>query len=462
MHKLFNFLYKKNLIRRNKLELTRLNNLSSTQVIDFSKAIVDFSKVEIKSDQTQLFSHCASSSLAGGAEVCANPECRIQKLDSLARFSILYSDHVYINNYFSKYTDQHFLKNKESRGLIKSFANDLKVLFYIKPLIETGKIRLATPDHHICPGCLANIKYGENAAQRMDKAIIQLNKAYEKHTNAYLVFLGKEYAIECSGPEPYYEHGGGFIVLNKSSKRIISHSLFSAAKQHGKVKIPLQVLKKIGFISSFFVGNVVKNMAFDVATSQLTNTSFVTDNRLDINFLDAISQQQTEYIEERNNVAFKHLTSEVPFLADVAIGDLIKLRDSEQESFILFRQALNEAIDQFVKERNIPRSSIAKAIFQDVVYPHLTMLDKKVKLAKKSLRIKPVRTLGSTMALLSFGLFTGFVPAELKPIASLFGSTLGGTQFIKDLLAINDAENDIKMDKFYFLWKVKNKVRSVQ
>jgi len=63
-----------------------------------------------------------------------------------------------------------------------------------------------------------------------------------------------------------------------------------------------------------------------------------------------------------------------------------------------------------------------------------------------------------TVAALSFGLMTGFLNTKIGPIAAALGLPKIASD-IEKILGVRDAENVIKNDDMYFLWKVKERGR---
>jgi hypothetical protein len=84
-----------------------------------------------------------------------------------------------------------------------------------------------------------------------------------------------------------------------------------------------------------------------MATATTFKSSFITDKEAHLNFINSLHSK--DLIVRNNNLALNHLTSIVPFIEDVYLNDILKIREREKESFILSRQALNEAILSFSK-----------------------------------------------------------------------------------------------------------------
>src|SRR5262249_27371069 len=101
------------------------------------------------------------------------------------------------------------------------------------------------------------------------------------------------------------------------------------------------------------------------------------------------SVSNNQDIERRNSIACKYLSSMVPFVEDVAIADLIKLRNREEDAFIRYRRALNQAIDEF-KEGGTFTERDARTLYSDVIARRLSSLEQGMKDARGDLLRKPL------------------------------------------------------------------------
>jgi hypothetical protein len=153
------------------------------------------------------------------------------------------------------------------------------------------------------------------------------------------------------------------------------------------------------------------------------------------------------------------LSSIVPFIEDVALADIMKLRKREEESFISYRQALNKAIDTFRSSGDDFTVHDAQALHADVIAPSLATLDRSVEEAKKDLISKPFRSLAGIVGVISFGMLTGLVPPDIAPLAKTIGLIKFAGDLVKDTMAVGDKERVIRNDQFYFLWKLKKRMR---
>jgi hypothetical protein len=151
----------------------------------------------------------------------------------------------------------------------------------------------------------------------------------------------------------------------------------------------------------------------------------------------------------------KYLTCLIPFIDSVDSSKLIRLREDEQESFALFRSALNKAIDEYKVHGGTLTQRDAQAIYADIVQPRLAALDAKIRAAKRRLVKKSVREVLGWMGAISFGYYTGIFTGNPFAGAAAFGAAKAGAELLESTMTKSDVKETIKQDDMYFLWRVK-------
>lgn len=449
---LFEILRNTNLLTNDeKVNTPAIASLSTTQIVDITELLTnEMSSVTETTDRT-AFVHSASLSLGGSREACMELGCRSSKVDQLARFALMYSDRVYINNFFADYSH---IKDSFSGDIIKrTFFHDLIIAVLLRPLVEMGSIVFFTPPAHTCTQCWAEQSFGPDAGRRLMAEYKRLEKEYFSHTSVKLKKENNGYELTCEGPEPYYEHGSLATPLSNLPEPLsASKQIINRLGKGEEVTLSEGMRRKLA-VHKQFVGQVMNNISYELTTSQILKTSFLTDKPMHISILNSLSSDMN--IEKRNSIALKHLTSMVPFIDELEIKDLIKLRKREEEAFIQYRSALNEAIDEFRLNKSGFTENDARSLYSDVIAPRLSALEQRTQHAKRDLLSKGYRPLIAVTAAISFGLYTGFIPAEIAEIAKVIGFTKVAADILEKIMAFGDAEKTIKSDELYFLWKVK-------
>jgi hypothetical protein len=454
---LFGMLEYHDLLSKEGVRESTVKSLPKEKLFELAEAIVQVTQSDKRETSKTIFAHSASLSLGGGREGCSQLKCRSSRVNELARVALMYSDKVYIDNFFTEY--EHIRNHLGKPGHIPNeakvrqrFFEDLYVLFQIRPLIEEGLIVLFSPPRHMCAHNLANISFGADANKRLQKEEKRLTKEYLSKSSATIETWHDEYLVFCRGPEQYFEHGGqGKLYYDLPTPISSMPTILKKLNKGEEVPLSYNVFKRLK-IHKAFARDVVRNIGYDLATAQLMNTSFLTHKLLHISFLQSISDNPD--IERRNTIALKHLTSFVPFVEDVNISNLIELRKREQEAFILYRQALGKAIDEFKSNKESFKTRDAQALYSDVIAPRLTTLEQRIQYAKRDLVVQPARSIAAFVGVISFGVYAGFIPTDIEKLAAFVGlKTI--YDISKELLSLRDAKKNIRNEDMYFLWQVK-------
>lgn len=202
-----------------------------------------------------------------------------------------------------------------------------------------------------------------------------------------------------------------------------------------------------------FASTVANSATFGILSSKILRTSFLTDNPLDISFLRTVTNSPE--INSRNQIAFKHLTSMVPFVEDVRLRDLLKLRKREEEAFLNFRKAINQAISDFRSLSSNFSEKDARQVYSDVIQPRLAALDKRVNVAKRDLLKKGIRSVATAVGIISFGLYSGLFSEETAELIKTLGLAKIAYDVGQAVIPVGEAKSGIKTDDLYFLWKAK-------
>lgn len=225
-------------------------------------------------------------------------------------------------------------------------------------------------------------------------------------------------------------------------------------KSKDGIEIPLShnMVRKLEF-DKYLANEVMSNIIFELATSLCLGTTFLTERDLDIQLLKQLSTDPA--IEQRNQLLQKYLTCIVPFIDSVSPVDLIKLRQKEGESFILFQNALTKALEEYREKNTEITVRHAKAIYGDIIQPQLSRLDAKVNSAKRKLIKQTFAEVEGWAAAISIGLYAGLLPSGMAAAATALGLTKVFAELTQKVLANREYEEEIRQDQMYFLWKVK-------
>lgn len=459
MRAYFDILRKNDILSRKGIRVSTIESLSRTQIIDLATELKTATEAPTRTPSKHTFTHSTSAHLSGGRDLCDSLDCRLSRLDELARFSLLYSDQVYIHNFFADYEHSKEDNGQQNEPELKQhFYQDVFLTVRYKPLFERGYIIPFNPPTHICESCLANSFLGRDADKKLGKGYKWLAKDMFSNTSLHFEIRDNHYCVlRCAGSNRYFDHVELSPMFEEVPEPLASMAKLMARAKRGE-SVPLgQALRKRLGIHYELADIAVNNISYEIAKAQSLNTTILTSKSFFPPFLGAMSDNPD--IERRNSIAMRYLTSIVPFVEDVEISELIKLRERENLSFTAYRAALNNAIDEFKSSRAMFNERDARALYADVIAPRLSSLEHRVKDARRHLRVQPIRTTIALAGVIAFGLYTGFIPTEMVEIAKLLGLGKIAMDIQKEVMALKDAERDVRNEDLYFLWKVQRKAK---
>jgi hypothetical protein len=446
------------LIKNGVVDKDKVARINVTKLVEIAEQSTELTSAESFEREQSAFAHCASLSLSGDSVYCRKFDCRLSRAFELAQFALLYSDRVYIKNFLMDYAPPFGAYGRSASQFKKDFAQDLEIIAELQPLISKGIIVPFTPPLGFCPCCLAKQFLDSDRDARFQEAYEHLKAEYLDKVSYLLRWTGKDYQITIKGPEKLIDHGALTKRIGALPHKLRkSPDIIKSARSRKDILLPKEHVLELG-LNEEFADKDIQSIGLELAASQSLNTSYLTERPLHIEFLNSLNQDPT--LERRNQIAQKYLTSIVPFLNDVAINDLMRLRENERESFILYRESLNKAIDEYKKTSSNFSEVDAKALYSDVIEPKLVRLDQKVKAAKRSFLKESARETAAWVGAISFGIYTGFIPSDLIAAAKLLGMTKVVADFIKSTMTRTDIKESIRNEDLYFLWKVREASKS--
>jgi len=401
------------------------------------------------------FAQCASISLGGGSDSCVELNCRLNRARALGRYAAAITDRVYVHNPFSAYlpTSDHQYVVEDSDDTRMGFFADLRVLLELAPLIKAGLVLPFPAEEHYCHYCVAEFAFGESARKRLDVALAEYKHRFRNATRIAVSEAEHGFTLRLKAPETVLAHGGSLYDIDR-----LPRSLAKLPKLRGEIAaggeawVPPEVARRMR-VCDEYASNILRTVRYGLTTTAF-GAFYVTDAPAEIEILMDLSGDAEDL--NRNQLLFRHLTSIIPFLDDVEPSALAALRKAEPDSFIAFRRALSRALSSV---KNSPASKFtaadARAIYGDIIEPELTGLQKRVKEARRRAVRTAVRSAVGWGAALSFGLYSGIVPAELAGAVKALGLTKLFADAISHAGAVKDASGSTREESFYFLWRAK-------
>jgi len=438
-------------LRDGKPNLEFVDKASLGEIIDFCVQFSDISSYDNVEFQRSIYTHASSESLGGGRSPCMSLRCRSKKVEQLIQFAALYSDRVYIKNFLHDHVNAS-LDSKNNYWIFDQFRVDIEILSRLVPLIKSGHIAPIT-FQNICPHCLTVKSLRQTAENEYNKACRELEDKYYDKVNYKLIFDKGLYTVSATGPESLIHDGlSATIYRDKSAIEKSLPKLIKKLKSSKEIELTrAQAIKlKIG---KKLAGETIKSAAFEIGSAQFLGTAFLTDNELEVEFIRHLTNDPIA--KRRTALMNKYLNCLVPFIDNIHTTDLVKLRIAEEEAFILFRNAITKAVEEYKTHGSTFSERDAQAVYADIVQPHLTMLDAKIKKAKRHFIKDSRRQLIGWAGSISVGLYTGFFTADPLSGAAAFAASKAGAEFIEHLITKSDSEEEVKDDEWYFLWNLK-------
>lgn len=454
MKKVFEFVKSYDLVTKKGVNSKRISNLTEAKIIGFAEKISAKIESSVVPIAKSSFTHTASTSLGGGTQGCFHLNCRLSKLDQLARFALLYSDGVFIENYFLGYKP--FYKNGVSLdsqfelNMMKyKFGADLYLLKYIQPLLEKGIISFAPTKFHFCKGCFAEFNERNKLNRKIlsDRVKTLSNDYLEKMTISCKKKDGV-YSIKIDAPKLNFEHAK-FQIAEQLPAQIEKKPRIAQKIKNGKeVFLSKSLSKELGYHNKL-ARDVLYEINNDLMMAFVYGTAFLTNSEVHFSTLQTIQDNDSV---RKNNIVLKHLTSMVPFVEELDIKNILKLRSREKDSFVNFRATLSKVINETRQSQSSFTERNAREIYDEILKPELNRLEKKIKRAKRDLISQTARSLVASVGAISFGFYTGFLP-ELSMLAKAAGIVLA-KDVIQKTMATGDSDASIENEDLYFLWRM--------
>lgn len=386
MKAIFQILKEKDLINKNGPKESRIRSIPINEIADISIKIEKYIENNQQPSNSRIFTHSASTSLA--ARGCNFLDHRLPIINQLARFALMYSEKVYMCSYFADYLNPDLVKDPMLAR--KAFFEDLIIINEIRDLVEKGFMEFFSPIRNICYACRAKELLGKKPGKSFSQQIKILESDYYNTTEIECYKKSGNYVIDCSSPRLHHNVRTYFKI--PPEPLVKRPTILSKVDQGDTVHLSKSLSKEFE-LHVHFAHGFADDILMGLMASANLNTSFLTDNEFHVSFLNSLNSDKN--IRNRNNIVANHLTSLVPFVEEVPLKNLIKLRNREEDAFITYRLALNTAIETVLSSKDNFTGEDARSIYADIIDPNLAELEKKINMAKKGIVSKPLRSLVS-------------------------------------------------------------------
>lgn len=451
MNPIFEVLRQSGVLRRNSASMRGISKLSAAQLTQLAEEVTLLTERRPQaSSPDPMALHTCSLTLAGDPSgSCSALECRLKAVEKLSRFAAMYSNGVRIPNFLTSYTTP-----DSGLELTKSrFYDDIAVLARLEPLLNCGLADLVNPRFFLCD---THAKELRKTQLRFSRAEGVLASYYSRRLKGgEILRLPDGYLVSYDTGAESTDCDGGFY--GGLTKTIASVPGFSEPSCVGdRANLSASVARRIG-VHEQMAARVRHHVEFPLLLSEIEGISFVGDSDDQVRFLSRVFPSPK--LDRRNTILAKHLTTLLPFLEDVPISVLVKLRKNEDDAFIAYRRAMSNAIDESSNVERSFSSRDAAAIYHDIVEPELSALTRRVSVARRHLLGKATRKSIGLLGAVTIGLYSGMLSAEISHIVAAVGLAKG-VDVIGTWLDAQDATEPIREHKLYFLWRVRAAARA--
>lgn len=384
----------------------------------------------------QAFRFVASRHLRGDSCV----HCRTEKIEFLARFAALYSDLVIVPLLLDKPS------RASSLGAARSKLRDAaESLILLRPLILAGVVRPAVmTTRNCCEFHAENLLEFAELTHSIAEDIASDN--LDRFSLSYEAPLepGGSHMLHIKGPEDYLDHGGMVLYLSQPPSWVAKSWRRDAG---GRQIVPTQKLRRSGIVQHIFE-QIANDTTFHFAYGSVWRAKYLTDLPGEAELLRGLGDNGPSAQQHRATTLVSAMTHALPFVGDLTISEVLRIRSEISESFEQYRWALAAII----RERRDQRLSVKDAarICVAELAPRITALENKVASERRRFNNRVIATSGIVGVVVSLGL-SGLVPPLVG--CGLLGGAL--TALTGMLAESQSPPLDAATDDLYFLLRMK-------
>lgn len=462
MEKIFELLKQRSINTPDRIIKQIMSNYSFSNILELNlELLLKIPIIEKEKHDLGVFDFVADSDMTAQHSTCPEWECRLSRILETAKFAALYCDTLYIPNYFEDYFELRKMKKIDSRELERlryRFAGDLMILLALRPLFNSGIVKIANRKFHICKGCAEKLAL-QTTARKIERVIDELNKGYIKLCKVKLLkseknILFSEFVFDVDGPEELYEKGGSLYAMPKIPPWLLGKSKLLKNEKNKEYALNYNDMKRLG-IPKVNLMKIADDIFYQHLLSMLMNTKYLTHREIDMKVLTAITKDQQ--LCEYNDILSSELICSIPIFKNASLSSILYLRNQDYEEFLVFRNSLSNIIKDYLSKRKSFTRKDARAVYQDMVYPELCKLNAKSKSLRNGAIFKNTKDVVVTSGILSFGLCSGLLPLSAKPLLATIGGFEISRELIKSITSIFETPDEIRNHNFFFLWKLAKK-----
>ncbi len=281
----------------------------------------------------EYYKFLAGTSLRG--DTCWELPCRAPKLDFLARFAALYSDAIVLPLPLSS-----SLEGKLKPTIAAELSRSVFSLNMLRPLVEEG---IVAPAVLRTQHCEHRIEFAQELTSFMaEVAVVHADEARDKFNLWYVPPHEDDprYSVLIESSDDLLQHGGFYINYPKEPSWVAKSWRVGS---DGRVKIPGRTAWKTGLIQKIFRDRAGET-TFQLTYGRSMRCKYLTTMPGEVEILKWFLDEEQEQRHANLASSFLH---ELPYVQDVSLRDLLKLRTEIRDSFQQYRSAIRLALRDF-------------------------------------------------------------------------------------------------------------------
>jgi hypothetical protein len=382
------------------------------------------------------FRFVASRHLRG--DTC--PYCRVQKIEFLGRFAALYSDLVIVP----------LLLDRPSRaGSLEEAKSDLRdaieSLILLRPLIVAGIVRPAVmTTRNCCDFHAENLREFSDLTHSIAEDIA--SDSLGKFSMYYKPPLkqGGHCELHIEGPKNYLDHGAMVWRLASPPPWVAKSWRLD---RDGMFRVPPQKLRRSGIVQRVFE-QIANDTTFHFAYGSVWKAKYLTDLPGEAELLRGLGDNGPSAQQHRATSLISAMTHALPFVGDLTIPEILKMRAEIFDSFEQYRWALTAIIREHGAQHLGSRD--AMDICAAELAPKIARLENKIAVERRGYKNRVFATSSIVGIVVTLGMFGLMQP-------SLGCGLLGGAlTVLPGLLAESRSPvPEVATDDLYFLLRMK-------
>lgn len=413
------------------------------KIVEVTTAAV-FADEKAAADSTSGTAVLASSSVRSDSG-CRCWGCRQSKLDALARYACLYADRLVLPVSLTPLlTDE-----EPARFALADLFYKLSVL---RPLFDAGIAVFAPDIHCFCLNCSRNFDAlcDEHDSASFDTYLERVGRdirvVYRPPTHS------RSWYVELDGAAEYIPHGHLRMQPIGEYARTPRWAPRHLGRISGRIGAEMTAAKiRKNRIGGAYFAQLARDAVIQQYSGVRYNAPYVTDSPVEARFLERVYPRDDATLSMRE--LLDQMRHEIPLLMEFPMRRILRIRQSEHDSFVLYRNALQQVVREHLRNDRQFSKDTAREICSDIILPQVRKLKVDARARRRSAVRKALSATAAVSAAVGLGLVSGMIRPELERVFQIGGVALAGK--VGELLsAIEKHPAEVRSHNMYFLLKL--------